>query len=198
MSKSSKIPWISCDTLDSISQEYVSSWEWAKKYPYSALRRKKGARDNDVFYSENSSEKIINLLTKEAKSVYKAIEMMVACQIADGDDFIIEGYQILPSFADKMIKKFGKENVRAVFLTKFDANKFAKDVHKSTTPNDWLIVLTKKQETFIKVGKMVSLYSRYFEKEAKRFGLGVFNTDTNFNDQISRAIKYLAKDVLIK
>jgi len=81
--------------------------------------------------------------------------------------------------------------VRAIFLAKFDANKFAKDVNKSTTPNDWLIVLTKKQETFVKVGKMVSLYSRYFEKEAKRFGLRVFNTDTDFIDQINIAIKYL-------
>lgn len=90
-----------------------------------------------------------------------------------------------------MIKKYGKQNVRAVFLTKFDENKFAKDVQKSTTPNDWLIVLTKKQETFVKVGKMVSLYSKYFEKEAKKFDLRIFNTDNHFTDQISSAIKYL-------
>jgi hypothetical protein len=81
--------------------------------------------------------------------------------------------------------------VRAVFLTKFDAHKFAKDVHKSTTPNDWLIVLTKKEETFVKVGKMVSLYSKYFEKEAKKYSLPVFNTDKTFTSQIDKAIGYL-------
>ncbi len=92
-----------------------------------------------------------------------------------------------------MIKKFGQDKVRAVFLTKLDENKFAVDVNKSTTPNDWLIVLTKKQETFVKVGKMVSLYSQYFEKEAKKLGLRIFNTDINFNSQISDAIKHLIK-----
>lgn len=191
MSKQTKIPWISCDTLDAISQEYVSSRDWAKKYPYSALRRKRGARDNDVFYSENSAGKIVSLLIKEAKSVYKAIETMIACQIADGDDFIIEGYQILPGFADKMIKKFGKQNIRVIFLAKFDANKFAKDVHHSSNANDWLLKITKNKETFVRVGKMVSLYSRYFEKEAKKFGLCIFDTDKHFNNQVSGMVKYM-------
>jgi len=90
-----------------------------------------------------------------------------------------------------MIKKYGKQNVKAVFLTKFNAEKFAKDVIKSKTPNDWLLVLTKKPETFLKVGKMVSLYSQYFEKEARKNSLEVFNMDKKFNQQINKAIKYL-------
>lgn len=192
MSKKYKIPWISCDTLNSITQEHTPQEEWEKKYPYSFLRKKgKLSRSNDAFYNTYSPKKIISVLEKQAKAVHKAIDITIACEIADGNDYIIEGYHISPGFAHKMIKKYGKQNIRAVFLTKFDENKFAKDVRKSTTPNDWLLVLTKKQETFVKVGIMVSEYSKYFEKEAKKFGLKVFNTDTKFTNQINNAIKYL-------
>src|SRR3989339_380570 len=95
------------------------------------------------------------------------------------------------TLAKKMSKKHGKQNIKVVFLTKFNADKFAKDVRKSTTPNDWLLVLTKKQETFVKVGKMVSEYSKYFEREAKKFGFITVNSDENFNKQIDKATKYL-------
>lgn len=193
LSKKTKIPWLSCDTLDAITQEYTLEEKRREKYPYSFLRRKGKMRGNDEFYNTYSPAQIINVLKQQAESVHKAIDTAIACEIADGNDYIIEGYHIVPSFAQKMIKKYGKQTVRAIFLTKFDAHKFAKDVHKSTTPNDWLIVLTKKPETFVKVGKMVSEYSGIFEREAKKFGLKMFNTDTNFNNKISGAIKYLLK-----
>lgn len=191
MSAKIKIPWISCDTLESVSKAYVPKEKWQVKYPYSFLRRKGGARNNDEFYSTYSAAKIVGVLKIQAETAREAIDAMIACELADGNDYIIEGYHIVPSFAQKMIKKYGKQNLRAVFLTKFDEDKFAKDVQKSTTPNDWLIVLTKNQETFVKVGKMVSLYSRYFDKEAKKLNLQVFNMDNNFTDGINKAIKYL-------
>jgi len=192
MSKKMKIPWLSCDTLDAVTQEYVSKEEWPKKYPYSFLRRKGDVKgSNDAFYNTYSPERIMSVLKKQGSAVFKTIDTVIACEIADGNDYIIEGYHIVPSFAHKMIKKYGKDNVRAVFLTKFDEYKFAKDVHKSTTPNDWLIVLTKKEETFVKVGKMVSCYSKYFEKEAQKFGLPVCNMDNHFTVQINKAIKCL-------
>lgn len=193
MSKQTKIPWLSCDTLDSITQAYTPKEKWREKYPYSFLRKKSKASNNDDFYNTYSPAKIISVLKKQAQTVYDAIDAVIACEIADGNDYIVEGYHIVPSLVQKMIHKYGKQNVRAVFLTKFDAPKFAIDVHKSTTHNDWLIVLTKKQETFVKVGEMVSLYSQYFEKQAKKFDLQVFNTDKNFNSQISSAIKCLIK-----
>jgi 2-phosphoglycerate kinase len=192
MSKKTKIPWISCDTLDSIAQTLTTKDEWAKKFPYTCLRRTKGnSRNNDVFYNTYSPAKIVSVLNKQAKAVHTVIDVVIACEIADGNDYIIEGYHIVPDFVQKMIKKHGKQNIKVVFLTKFDADKFAKDVYKSTTPNDWLLVLTKKQETFVKVGKMVSEYSTYFESEAKKFGFITVNTDENFNKQIDKATKYL-------
>ena len=67
---------------------------------------------------------------------------------------------------------------------------FAQDVHHSNTPNDWLLVLTKKDETFLKVGRMVSLYSKFFEEEAKKEKLKTLCMDTDFNKRLNEAVGY--------
>ena len=193
MSKKYKIPWISSDTLEVVGREYTDKREYEKKYPYSHLRRKGGSRQNDYFYETYSSRQIVNVLKKQAKATEKAIDMMIACEIADGNDYIIEGYHITPIFAQRMINKYGKKNIRVIFLTKFDAEKFAIDVHKSTTPNDWLLVLTKKQETFFKVGKMVEMYSHDLEKGAKKYRFKTICMDKIFKKQLGVAMKYLIK-----
>jgi len=191
MSRKYRIPWISCDTLEAVSRSYVPKKLWPKKYPYSYLRKRDGTRDNDKFYSQHSSAKIIRAIKVEAKSTYKAIDTAIACEIDNVNDYIIEGHHVAPSFVNEMIKKYGQKNIKAVFLTKFDKYQFTRDVRKSTTPNDWLITLSKKEETYLKVGELVSDYSKYFEKEAKKFGLRIFNTEAKFNNQINAAIKYL-------
>ncbi|MFA5076339.1 MAG: hypothetical protein WC480_02900 [Patescibacteria group bacterium] len=193
MSKKFGISWISSDTLEAVSRVYTPKKQWPKKYPYSFLRRKKGARNNDDFYSTYSAAQIISALNREARAVYEAIDTVIACEIADGKDYIIEGCQLLPSFVKQMINKYGQKNVRAVFLTKHDEQKFARDVHKSITTNDWLLVLTKKPETFVKVGKMVSRYSKYFDQETKKYGLRAINVDTDFSNQLGKAIRNLSR-----
>jgi len=187
------IPWISTDTLEAISRAYIPKYQWQKVYPYSHLRRKGGARNNDEFYEIYSASKIIQVLKAQAKSTYKAIDTMIANEIDNGNDYIIEGYHLVPEFVQTLIKAHGKKNIRTLSLTKFDANKFAKDVHRSNTPNDWLIVLTKKEGTFLKVGKMIAKYSSYFEKEAKKYRFDILIMDSNFASQIKRGIGLLVK-----
>jgi hypothetical protein len=45
-----------------------------------------------------------------------------------------------------------------MFLYKSDEKKFIDDIHKSTTPNDWIIRRTENDSTFVKIAKMVSEY----------------------------------------
>lgn len=193
LSKKIGAPWISCDTLCAITRIYTPKKEWHKKYPYYFLRKENKTKSNDDFYNTYSATEIIKALKKQSQTTYDAIDTIIACEIADKNDYIIEGYHITPTFSEKMIKKYGKQNIKTIFLTKFDENKFALDVHKSTTPNDWLIRSTKEKQTFIKVGKMISLYSKYFKKEAEKFNFKFLNMDMNFNEQIDNAIKYLIK-----
>jgi len=50
---------------------------------------------------------------------------------------------------------------------------------------------TKKKETFDRVAEMVVYYSNVLQKDAKKYGLKMFNMDSRFNEQIEDAIKYL-------
>lgn len=163
--------------------------KWDKTHPYSLLRRI--YKTNDRFYETLSPQKIVNVLKKQARATFSAIDMMAICEIKDGNDYIIEGYHLEPRFVQTLIKKYGKKNFKAVFLTKINAEKFAQDVHKSTTPNDWLISGTKKKESFIKVGQMVSWYSLALEKEAKKYGFQTWHMDQNFPKQLQEAITRL-------
>jgi ABC-type Zn uptake system ZnuABC Zn-binding protein ZnuA len=119
--------------------------------------------------------------------------MMTETYLIDKDDIIVEGYQVTPEIVEKIIKKFGKKNIQSIFLVKHDEKKFVKDLHKSTTPNDWIIRKTKEEATFHKIAKMISEYSKYFEKEAKKYKFTVFTMDQDFEKQIKKAIQLLIK-----
>jgi 2-phosphoglycerate kinase len=182
MSKKRGISWISTDMLEVVTGEYMTQKEWDVTHPYTALRRKH--KTNDAFYGTLSPQKIVSVLRQNAKPTYSAIEAVVSCAVADGYDLIIEGYHLEPVLVNKLIKKYGEKHVQAIFLVKHDSVAFARDVYKSTTKNDWLLVLTKKKETFLKVGEMVSFFSGVFEKEVKKYGLKVVAMDTDFNQKI--------------
>jgi len=193
LAKRLRIPWIATDTLEVITRSYIPKSKWRKCYPYSYLRRKGGARNYDEFYEKYSTQEIIRVLKSQARTTYDAIDTMIANEIDNGNDYILEGYHITPSIVNTLMKTHSKKNLKVLFLVKFDAEKFARDVHRSKTPNDWLIVLTKNQETFLKVGKMVAKYSNYFEKEAKKYSFRVSIMDNNFTAQIKKEVNLLAK-----
>lgn len=187
LSKKLQIPWISADTLQNIAYTYLPKKDHAKYFPHSHLERK----NNDQFYSEYSSKTIIEKYIKQGKTSYKAIRMMAETSIVDEDDYIVEGYQVTPEVVYQIIKKFGSKSIRTVFLVKHNEKEFIKHVHKSTTPNDRIIRSTKKEETFPKIAKMISEYSKYFEKEAKKYKLTVLKMDNDFDNQIEKAIDLL-------
>lgn len=189
LSKRLLIPWISADTLQNIAYAYIKKEEHVKYFPHRYSR----CEANDEFYGNNSSSSIVELYVKQGKTAYKAISMIAETQIVDEDGYIIEGYQVTPEVVDEIIKKFGSENVKSIFLVKYDENKFVEDIHKSTTPNDWIIRKTKEESTYSKIAKMISEYSKYFDAEAKKYNFAVLEMDNDFENQIEKAIKYLTQ-----
>ena len=189
LSKKLSIPWISADTLQNIVYSYTEEKDLPKYFPHIYL---KGAT-NDETYGKNSSKTLIQGYIGQAKTSYKAISMVTETQIIDQDDYIIEGYQVSPEIVDQIIKKFGNQNIKTIFLIKQDQNKFIEDIHKSTTPNDWIIRKTKEEETFTKIAKMIVEYSNYFEEQARKYSFHVLNMDQDFENQIEAAINLLTK-----
>ena len=187
LSKKLSIPWISADTLQNIVYAYMGQEDHEKNFPHSYLK----GGSNDETYADNSSNAIVEAYIRQGETSYKAISMTAETQIVDGDDYIIEGYQVTPEIVDEIIKKFGIENIKTIFLVKHDEEKFVEDIDKSSTPNDWIVRKTKKTETFQKIAKMISDYSKYFEAEAKKYGFKVLKMDQGFEDQIEKAISSL-------
>jgi len=185
-----QIPWISADTLQNIVWAYTPEDKRPSLFSHSSLRED----SNDEFYSKHSSEEVVKNYIAQGKTTYDAISMMAETYLTDKDDFIVEGYQVTPEVVDRIFKKFGEEHVKAVFLVKYDEQKFIQDIHKSTTPNDWVLRKTKDEVTFGKIAKMIAEYSRYFAKEAEKYGLQVFNMDDSFNEQLEAIEKHLKNE----
>lgn len=181
------IPWISADTLQNIVWAYTPKEQHAALFPHSYLR----GDGNDDFYSEHTAQQIIENYIAQGKTTYDAISMMAETYFTDEDDFIVEGYQVTPEITERIIKKFGKEHIKAAFLVKYDEQKFIGDIHKSTTPNDWILRKTKDEATYGKIAKMVVEYSRYFEKEAKKYALPFFQMDDDFQAKTKEIIDFL-------
>ncbi|MEO6077654.1 MAG: AAA family ATPase [Candidatus Andersenbacteria bacterium] len=188
LSKELNVPWISTDTLQNIVWAYTPKQEHAKLFPHSHLR----GDSNDDFYSAHTSKEIVEGYIAQGKTTYDAIEMLAETYITDKDDFIVEGYSVTPELVKKISKRFGTEHIKVVFLVKNDEQKMITDFHKSTTPNDWILRKTKEEATYQKIAKMISDYSKYFEKEAKQYNLQYFAMDTNFEERLQRIISEFA------
>ena len=186
ISKSLAMPWVSTDTLQCVVEPYMDKGDLSKKFPASYQRGK----DNDEKYSKFSSKEIIEAYQQQAKTVYLAIDMFAACELADGNDFIIEGYHVEPELVVALNLKYpGK--IKSIFLVKTNKEKFVCDIKKRTTPNDWIIARTKNEETYQKIANMICEYGNFFEKESEKYGFKVLNMDNNFDSQIKEASDYL-------
>jgi len=185
-----RIPWVSADTLQNIVWAYTPKEKHAAFFPHSYLR----GESNDEFYSKNSPQEIIKNYIAQGETTYDAISMMAETYLTDKDDFIVEGYQVTPEIVDRVFKKFGQEHIKAVFLVKHDEQKFIQDIHKSTTPNDWILRKTKNEDTYELIAKMIVGYSRYFEKEAKKYRFKIFNMDNEFENQLNAIEKDLKSE----
>jgi len=187
LSKQLSISWISADTLQNIVWAYTPKKEHLTLFPHRYTR----GESNDEFYAQYTPQQIVQDYITQGKATDAAITMMAETYLTDKDDFIVEGYQVTPDLVKSIFKKFSREHIKAVFLVRKDEPQFVRDIHQSTTPNDWILRKTKNEDTFKKVAHMVAEYSQYFEQEAKKYDLPVFRMDANFEVKTTEIIKYL-------
>jgi len=189
--KNYRIPWVSVDTLQCIALIYINEKEYDEKFP----TRVQGEEGNDKKYNDYSAKKIIDAYIKQGTTSYDSTDMFAISEITEGNDYSIEGYQITPELANKLINKYGKNKIKAIFLTKHDKQLLIENFEKSTTPNDWILNNTKdKKKIFPKIANMISEYSKYFEAEAKKYGFKVINMDHDFNHKLKEAVEYFEID----
>lgn len=186
LSKKHGIPWVSTDTLQNVIKPYVSQGSLAELFPANFQREE----SNDIKFEKYSSEEIISAYQQQAKTVYDAIDMFCVSEITDGNNFVIEGYHVEPELLKQLIEKYS-HNIKGIFLTKFDEQKFILNIKKSETPNDWILARTFNDNTYDKISKMICSYSIFFKREAEKYGFYALDMDDDFERKIEMAENYL-------
>ncbi|MBU1074772.1 hypothetical protein KJ705_01705 [Patescibacteria group bacterium] len=192
ISKSLGIPWISADTIESVVVLHTAKKDIGKLFPKRVMRRKT-KQSNDIMYAQYSVAQIVNAYIRQSKSIWKAIDMIINCEMCNGREYIIEGHQIHPAFVARLQKKYSKKSIASVFLTRSDIPQIIKSCTMHKQKNDWFVTKTLNKETYPKIARMISHYSNYFANEARKHKFKIINMDARFTARFSEAIRYLKK-----
>ncbi len=187
-----RIPWISADTLESIIVAHTPSEELDKKFPKNRMRRLT-KQSNDEMYGRYSAKEISRAYIRQSKASWRAISMMVQVELHQGHDYVIEGHQVHPMLMNRLIEKFGKKNVKAIVLSRSDADKIVQGCLKHKAKTDWFIQKTKNADTYKKIAVMIVEYGNFFQREADKYNIPVVETDTHFKKQIQVALARIQK-----
>lgn len=190
VSKEMRIPWISTDAFDDIAKGYVSEADKDRLFPKTALRKKSGG-GNDEMYATFRTEEIVDAYLRQAETVHSAVESFVLCANTEGWDYVIEGYHITPKLISRLSAE--NENLFSVILISTVGEEVVERSKQSNTKQDWLRDKTKNQETFGKVSDMVTLFSSKIKEEASKFNVKVIDTSDNFPERFKEAFDYLLK-----
>ncbi len=190
LSKKLQIPWLSADTIEGIVFASTPAKDVSRLFPKGVIRKKTG-QSNDLMYSKYSTKQITDLYIRQSRTSWPAIEAVVEQEIKEGNDYIIEGHQVHPQLMSKLIKKYGRKNIRALVVTRFEVDKIVEGCLKHKAKNDWFVQKTRNKATYYKMAEMISGYSEFFQAEAKKYKIKMISTDSGFNQQLQKAVRLL-------
>ena len=136
--------WISADAIDEMVKEYIDPDQIATLFPKTALRKKSGG-GNDEMYSKFSVEEIVNAYQTQAETVSKAVKSLVRYAIKDDRDYVIEGYHVTPKLIADLTSK--DENISGLIVINSDGSSSVQKSMESNNSNDWLRDGTSQKET---------------------------------------------------
>jgi 2-phosphoglycerate kinase len=193
LSKKLSIPWVSSDVLESIVIAHTPTEKLPQLFPKTVMRKKTKKTGNDGMYTQFTPKQITQAYIKQAKATWEAIRVLMESELKDGHSYIVEGYQIHPAFVKELQKKFGSQNVKSIFLVRYDIDKIVSGGKKYKAINDWFTGKTHREETYPKIAAMVQQHSGYFEAQAKKYGMKVIDMDSDFKGKLNEAIRVLIK-----
>lgn len=97
----------------------------------------------------------------------KAIKAFVLSEIADSNDFILEGYHVESLLVSKLIRKYPRK-IKALFLMRTHESQCLFGIQKSTAPNDWILARKNTRGAYSKIAKMICEYGKFFQKECEK------------------------------
>jgi 2-phosphoglycerate kinase len=146
---------------------------------------------NDDVYLRYSPRTIAGAYLAQGKTSWLAVEDFVEDCLHEGHDFILEGHQVHPRLAAKLLKRH-PQDIRAVFLVKSDVPAMVRGFKKNRAASDWVLEKTVHQETLVKIAETIASFGRRIGAEAVKYGLPVRNMDRRHQAVIRELVRGLA------
>ena len=179
LSKKLNIPIFSTDQL---RKDILKSTPYNKidiRFPFEKMFQ--GDKVDD-FFANHTAKDILNADLRESRSLWKIINDFIEDKIHLNQDYIIEGVHLLPKYIN-LLPKLG-EKFKIMYIGKIDTDKILYGLKRNTDKNDWILGHIYKRRSLLKAAEMVSLYSKYFFREAKKYHFKFINTEDDFHQKL--------------
>jgi 2-phosphoglycerate kinase len=183
---------IPMDYIEAATMEYYPKERSEQMCPFSTMR-KKTDRDNNRFVQEYSAQEIVDAFEAQGQSAWPAIRAIVKYGLKRGDDLIIDGYQITPSFMKFLNETINSDDVRAVFVYQKDVKSILKSFKEHTVSDDWILREGTSDDTLLKFAELTSLYGIKIEKESQSNNFKSFCMDEKFESQLEKVLQCLMR-----
>ena len=185
ISSSSFLP---ADYLTSAVAGYLNDEDTARLLP----RLPGTFRDNDAKYENFSIDRIVENYRTKATSSWVAVRAVAEYAHADGNTFVIEGYQIEPQPVASLRDDLGAEAVRCLFAYRTDVEATLGALQRHRGPNDWAHEFTLRPQTLGRIAEMICTYGTAIAAEAQLLGLPTISMDGDFADRVEEALAMLS------
>lgn len=180
--------YLPADYLTSAVSGYLTDEDTARLLP----RLPGTFRDNDTKFERFSIGQIIKNYRIKAASSWSAVRDVAEYALADGNDFVIEGYQIEPKPVAALRDELGAGDLRCLFAYRTDIDATHDALQRHRVPNDWAHEFTRRPQTLERIAEMICVYGAAIATEATQLGLPTINMDGTFADQLDVALTTLS------
>lgn len=184
-----RISFVSLDVLRPMIMASFSKVERKKRFPSESVKTPKGKFRFEV----NDSKEAIRIMNVESRTTWPPIRALIEKLIEREEDYVIEGANLMPKYVNQLKGTKYWKDIRVVYIVKTDLDKIKSGFAKTTAGvYDWMYPHIKgDDERITMAAKYVQGYGKYFEKEAKKYGFKVFNTQDKFTKMLRDAKEYM-------
>ena len=187
-----KIPILPANYLRIMVCPFLKYEDKRKKFPLDYVK-KNAEWINDVIYNKFTPHKLVQYYQKQAKSIWTSLQACLKQALLSNDNLIIEGHQIQPDLLYKFLVRYPQfaQNIRVVFLYQRNINDILREIKQGNSEQNWALRNTKKEETYLKIAEMISIYGERIYRQTQKYNFASFNTELHFKRQAKNIVNHL-------
>lgn len=174
LSRALNFPMISTDHLRVETLKKTSEKMVSKYFPLEEMFR--GDKVDRCFLKYTSND-FLKADLKEAGALWTDIKKFLENELQKNKNYIVEGVHLLPKYIHQLPMQ---DKLRVIYLGKLDKRKILEGLKRNIDKKDWILGHIKKKITLTRAAEMVSLYSKYFIRQAIKNNYKFLNTEEHF------------------